>query len=107
MAGTDPGAFMSHVPGAIPVIKPIPGDLVLLGGEHSTLSPLNCFLGLEAELSVSPLGVEVASAPTLLSLEAGPVLWYCNTPDASPTRDSLLGGPGVATELLTLILLLL
>lgn len=105
MAGEDPGTLMSQVPGVIPVIKPTLGDLsalvALLGGERVTFSSLDRFLGLEpaAVLSVSFLGVNVASVPALLSVEAEP------TTLTSPTRDPLLGGPGVATELPTLILL--
>lgn len=104
--GGAPGTLTTQVPGVIPVNKlppPPPGDLSVvlltpLGGERVTFSPLDCFLGLE---SVLFLGVDVASTSELFSPEPEP---ECIV---SPTRDSLLGGPGVATELLTLILLLL
>ena len=104
--GGAPGTFTTHVPGVIPIIKPPtpPGDLSMvllarLGGERVTFSPPDCFLGLASGLF---LGVDVASTSELFSVEAEPER------TASPTRDSLLGGPpGVATELLTLMLLLL
>lgn len=114
MAGADTGALIDHVPGLTPVIKNWSFWCCCCCSEDRNLVlSSDCFLAPEvsATLSVSFLGVEVtnvatAAAAALLSLPA--VFRHCNITAPSPFMDSLLlGGPGVATELLTLMLLLL